>query len=170
MKWYVIGGSWRTIDARVERDVREAVRDIILQGDGIITGAALGVDAIATESVLEHGDVRTQLRLFLPIALDALCAHFWKRAKEGVITEPQAGQVTSLLKKVAGLCKECIRDDWGYTQANEESYYARNTRIIEECDALLAFQVNDGKGTRDAIDKARQLGKPVTVKKYRVPG
>ncbi|MCH8519789.1 MAG: hypothetical protein LAT82_03460, partial [Nanoarchaeota archaeon] len=59
-------------------------------------------------------------------------------------------------------------DDFGFIEANEESYYARNTKIIEAGDYLYAFQVNKSKGTQDAIDKARSLGKEVIVEEYQV--
>ena len=65
-----------------------------------------------------------------------------------------------------GLAPNAIFDEWAWKEANKESYYGRNTFIVEECDELYAFQVNDSKGTQDAIDKAKTLRKPTHVKKY----
>ncbi len=166
MSWYAISGSWRTINDKVKRDVERTVEKIILAGDGIINGGALGVDYIATDVVLRKGNPRTQLRLYLPIRLEDLCKHFFKRAEEGVITKKQAARVTSQWEEVARICRDCIYDNLGFSKANIESYYARNTKIVEDCDGLYAFQVNDSKGTKDAIDKAKRLGKEVHVKKY----
>ncbi|MFT4244826.1 MAG: hypothetical protein ACMXYB_05225 [Candidatus Woesearchaeota archaeon] len=61
-----------------------------------------------------------------------------------------------------------IFDDFGFSEANEESYYAKNTKIIEAGDYLYVFQVNKSKGTQDAINKARTLGREVFVKEYKV--
>lgn len=169
MKWYAISGTWKTITKEVEKDVRAVVKKIIEQGNGIITGGALGVDSIAIQTVLAFGDVKTQLRIYLPIKLERLRNHFLKRAREGVITMQQAEHVIRLWNTVAEQCTKCIRDDWEFNEANQESYYARTTNIIKDSDALYAFQVNDSPGTQDAIDKAKALGKQVIVKKYRLP-
>ena len=166
MKWYAISGSWRTTNDEVKRDIEKTVEKIIFDGDGIITGGALGVDYIATNVVLRKGNPRKQLKLYLPIKLEDLCKHFFKRAEEEVIIKEQAEMVTLQWKKVEKICKNCIHDDWGFSKANIESYYARNTKIVEDCDILYAFQVNDSKGTQDAIDKVKRLGKDVHVKKY----
>jgi len=168
MKWYAISGTWKTITKEAEKDVQEIVKNIVSRGDGIITGGALGVDSVAVQTVLELGNVKKQLRLYLPINLDDLIEHFFRRASEGVITKEQADEVTAQWKKVAEICPECIKDDWGFKEANQESYYARNTKIIEDCDVLYAFQVNDSPGTQDAINKAKSLGKQVIVKKYKI--
>lgn len=39
--------------------------------------------------------------------------------------------------------------------------FARNSKIIEAADEVLAFQVNKSKGTQDSINKARKAGKRV---------
>lgn len=41
--------------------------------------------------------------------------------------------------------------------------FERNTKIIQDSDIILAFQLNSSRGTQDSIDKARQLGKKVIV-------
>jgi hypothetical protein len=80
----------------------------------------------------------------------------------------QAGAVTSQLRLVAKLAPNSIFDEWGYKRADLESYYARNTKIVENCDELYAFHVNKSKGTQDAIDKVKKMNKPVHVKKYTI--
>jgi hypothetical protein len=166
MKWYAISGSWRTTNKQVERDVIDEVTRIINRGDGIITGGALGVDYIATQTALNIGNPVEQLKIYLPIKLDAMCGHYLKRAGEGVITQEQAEMITSQLRRIHELHPDCILDEWGYTEANVDSYYARNTKIIEDSDGLCAFHVNDSKGTQDAINKAKDMGKLRYVKKY----
>lgn len=71
MMWYGISGSWRTINETIKNDVKSLVEKIIEQGDGIVTGGALGVDYIATQIILEKGDIKNQLKVFLPIEFDS---------------------------------------------------------------------------------------------------
>lgn len=168
MKWYAISGSWRQAGDDVKNDVITVVKKILREGNGVVTGGALGVDYFATKAVLECGDLKTQLRLYLPIKIDKFCRHYFKRASEGVITKKQAEQITSQLELVAKLAPNSIFDEWGFTEANAESYYARNTKIIENSDELYAFQVNNSQGTQDAIDKAKKMNKKVHLKKYTI--
>jgi len=166
MKWYAISGSWKTVNKKLEDDVTKRVKKIILLGGGIITGGALGVDYIATNIVLSIGKPEKQLKVFLPIKLDNFCKHYFKRAEEGIITVEQARMITSQLKKIAKAFPDCIFDNSESKEANEKSYYARNTKIIQSCDELYAFQVNNSQGTQDAINKAKQASKPIHIKKY----
>lgn len=46
---------------------------------------------------------------------------------------------------------------------NRAAGFERNTKIIEDADIVLAFQLNSSHGTQDSIDKARKLGKKVIV-------
>ena len=43
--------------------------------------------------------------------------------------------------------------------------FKRNITIVEACTHLIAFQINDSKGTQHSIDLAREAGKPVRVVK-----
>ncbi|MBI4162270.1 MAG: hypothetical protein HY513_01185 [Candidatus Aenigmarchaeota archaeon] len=167
MKWIAISGSWKVVNEEIKNDVESAVRKIIKNGHGIVTGGALGVDYIATQLVLEEGDVK-KLKIFLPIKLERLAEHFRKRAKEGVVTGAQAEMIIKQWKTVKKLSPSSISDKTRYTKANEESYYARHTSIIKESDELYAFQVNESKGVQDAVDKARKTGKKVVLKKYSI--
>ena len=168
MRFYAISGSWRAIDEAVEKDVKEAVENIIKRWDWIITWGALWVDYIATQSVLSLWNPKKQLKIYLPISLEKFCEHYHKRAVEWIITQEQADMITLQLKKISEISSERINDETPYTEASVESYYARNTVIIKECDELYAFQVNDSQWTQDAINKAIELWKPVIVKKYSI--
>lgn len=168
MKWYAISGTWKVTNTEVQQDVENEVRKIIEKGDGIVTGGALGVDYFATQTVLKYGDVLKQLKLCLPIKVHDFCNHYLKRADEGVITKNQAQMIVKQLSEVKKMAENSIFDDWGYTKADRESYFARNTEIIKICDILFGFQVNNSEGTQDAINKARELGKKVIVKKYNI--
>jgi hypothetical protein len=46
-----------------------------------------------------------------------------------------------------------------------ERYYARNQRIVEDCDRLIAFVASDRTGgTEHAIRRALRAGKPVDIR------
>lgn len=166
MEWYAISGSWRNFNEEVKKDVRKTVREIVNSDSGIVTGGALGVDYLATESVLKHGNPKAQLRIYLPISLEKFCQHYLKRAEEGVITKKQAKKIVSQLEKIAEISPESIFDETIFKTANKRSYYARNTKIIKNSDALYAFQVNESKGVQDTIEKALRNKKQVYIKKY----
>lgn len=159
-----ISGTWKQAPAQVERDVRRTVEAALDHGDGIVTGGALGVDFIATDEVLRRGDFEPeQLKVIIPSSLGVYSAHYRKRAEEGVITPDQAESLISQL--------EAVQDrgtlvQLGWPQLNQESYFARNTAVLEAADSLAAFQVNGSAGTQDTIDKARELGMPVDHHEY----
>ncbi|MCH8519575.1 MAG: hypothetical protein LAT82_02365, partial [Nanoarchaeota archaeon] len=117
MKWYAISGSWRITTPRVQEDVEGVVREIILNGDGIVTGGALGVDYVATQIVLTQGNPKKQLKLYLPISLDNFCRHYKTRASQEVITQEQADMIISQLCRAREL-ESIIFDDFGFIEAN----------------------------------------------------
>lgn len=166
MRWVAISGSWRKTNENVRRDVEETVKNELRNGNGIVTGGALGVDYFATNAVIEEGAFE-RLRIYLPIPLEDFCVHYRKRAEEGVITNEQAESVISQLELVDKMNAESIIDGL-YAEADTESYYARNKSIAENCDILYAFQVNESRGTQNAIDKATALGKEIRMKKYEI--
>jgi hypothetical protein len=54
-----------------------------------------------------------------------------------------------------------IRPD--YARFGDPAPFVRNKEIVRQADALVAFQRRRSSGTQDAIDFARQLGRPVLV-------
>lgn len=167
MKWFAISGSWRLINTRVEEDVILVVNNILSKGDGVITGGALGVDYVAAQTVIKR-KAFNQIKIYLPIKLDAFIKHMFNRASEGVIALKQAELIKKQLNTIREANNNAIIDNTKFFKADEESYYARNSSIIELCNALYAFQVNKSKGTQDAITKARRLGKKVFLKEYEI--
>ncbi len=164
MNRIAISGTWKQAPPQVERDVRTAVDAALDHGDGIVTGGALGVDFIATDEVLKRGEFEPeQLKVILPSSLTVYSAHYRKRAEEGVITRDQAESLVSQLEQVRDR-GTLVELGWG--QLNQESYFARNSAVLEAADSLAAFQVNGSAGTQDTIDKARELGMPVDHHEY----
>lgn len=49
---------------------------------------------------------------------------------------------------------------WG-KKYNALAGHNRNTLIIEDCDAVVAFWDGSSNGTRDSLDKARSMGKRI---------
>lgn len=163
MKWYGITGSWRQTSTEVEQDVRKIVREVIERGDGIVSGGALNVDYFATDEALRAGATGHQLRIIIPSSLDQYARHYRTRAEEGVITNEQAEDLITQLNEVRdknGLI------EMNHTEMNIDTYFDRNTAVVEASDELLAFQVNDSQGVQDTIDKASRVNKSVTLKKY----
>lgn len=166
MQKVAISGSWKIATPQVERDVRRTVSRALDQGDGIVTGGALGVDSVATDEVLQRERFEPQqLTVILPTPLPIYSAHYRKRAQEGVITSSQAETLIHQLEEVQqrGTLVELPQEE-----VNKDTYYARNTAVLEAADRLAAFQVNGSAGTQDTIDKARSMGMPVEHLEYLV--
>ncbi len=159
--WIGITGSWRTVNAAVERDVRDSVREILRRGAGILTGGALGVDWWATDEALRLDPTALLLKIFLPATLQRYLAHYRQRAAEGVITLTQAEQLIGQLTTIQKINPAAIIEQPNNLTVNQQTYFERNTAIVNASDALFAFHVNNSAGTADTIAKAVAQGKPV---------
>lgn len=53
--------------------------------------------------------------------------------------------------------------DWD--KHGKSAGFKRNATIVENCTHLIAFQINDSKGTQHSIDLAKSANKPVRVVK-----
>jgi len=160
MKWVGITGSWRATSAEVEKDVRDAVREVIGRGDGIVTGGALNVDWFATDEALKLNPDATRIKVY--------ATHYRRRAAEGVITPEQAEGLIAQLTALQHANPEALIEHPTNAILDIAAYYERNTKVVELSDELLAFQVNDSLGVQDTVDKARALSKPVDIKKYSI--
>lgn len=168
MRWIAISGSWRTTNKQVEVDVRQAVRDSIQRGDGIVSGGALNVDYFATDEALRLDPTARQIIIFLPSSLAVYSKHYRQRAEEGVITGQQAENLIRQLTTVQQRRRESLIENLNTGYVDYAAYLERDTQVVEAADELLAFQVNYSRGVQDTIDKARARGKPVTVRTYRI--
>jgi hypothetical protein len=165
MKWTAIAGSWRQTNLDIESKVREEVRSLLVLGNGLISGGALGVDFFATDEALQAGVDASRLKIIIPSTLVIYSAHYLQRASEGVITREQAERLILQLEMVKSM--GCLVE--GTAQViDKEAYFNRITQIIDIADELIAFQINDSEGTQDTIDKARKKGIPVKVLRYKV--
>jgi hypothetical protein len=51
--------------------------------------------------------------------------------------------------------------DWG--KFGKSAGFKRNVEIVDNCDAVVAFQINDSKGTQHTINISKEKGKKVKV-------
>jgi len=165
MKWVCISGS-RRVEAgtKAEKDVRREVRRILSEGNGIVSGGALGVDYFATDEAIKLNPEMDKVKIFLPATLGIYSEHYRKRAEEGVITKEGAEDLISQLTKIkeAGVLVENLEN----RTVDRESYFNRNSEIVNSADELIAFRVTNSGGTEDTINKAREKGIPVKEFKY----
>jgi len=166
MKWIGVSGSWRQTTPALEWDVKQEVAAVLADGNGIVTGGALGVDYLATELVRELDPLLERLKVILPTDLGTYTAHFYKRAQENVITVRQAKKLVQQLESVQKTRHKALIEGPRSKTVNKKAYFARNRLIANAADELLAFQVNDSPGTQHTIESTRRLGKKVKVYRY----
>jgi len=167
-RWIGIAGSWRKTNNQVETDVRNTVINLVKQGFGIVTGGALGVDYIVTDELLKLNPEADLIKIFLPVTLDKYIAHYKNRAKECVINDNQFNNLSNQLNKIKSINPQAIIENKVNTEVNKETYYERNTKIVNQSDELIAFHVNESKGVQDSIDKAKEKNIPVKIYKYTI--
>ena len=168
MKWVAISGSWRKTNSKVEKDVRSTVRKIILNGNGIISGGALGVDYFALDEAMRLNPSAEQIKIYLPAKLNIFSKHFFKRAKEGIITQKQAKDLINQLTNLKKINPNALITNKENTVLNKTSYYARILQIIDAANELIVFHVNKSEGTQYTIDKAKKKGIPVKKLNYTI--
>jgi hypothetical protein len=166
MKWVGISGSWRAASQKLKEDVEQEVTRILNSRHGIVTGGALGVDYLATDIALKRFPDGSRIKVFLPTSLESYARHYRKRANEGVITTVQAEKLIKQLETLQKL--HALTENPAVSIVNTDSYYRRNSAVVEASDTLVAFQVNNSAGTQDTIDKAKNKGIPTHVFRYSV--
>jgi hypothetical protein len=165
IKWVGVSGSWRTTCPELEDDLRHEVTKILNDGNGIVSGGALNVDYEATSLALEHYPDGSHIKVIIPTALEIYAAHYRKRAGEGVITTDQAEALIKQLELVKKLGSLTCMD---FQEVTLETYFLRNTEVVNQSDELLALQVNESGGVQDTVEKAQQQHKPVKLFSYTV--
>ncbi len=146
--------------------MREAVREILSRDGGIVTGGALNVDFFATDEALKIDPLA--IRVFLPVTLRRYAIHYRKRADEGVITHEQAEVLIKQLSKLREMGQNSLVEDTKNIVVNKDTYFERNTAVVNASDALIAFHVNESVGVEDTVNKALKQGKPVRIFKYTI--
>lgn len=168
MKWILITGTWKITTKEVEEDVRSAVREILLRGDGIITGGATGVDYFAMEEALRIDLDSRFLRVIIPARLDTYIDDYSTNWCQEPLTKKDIDNLAVLLRKIKQINPTSLLE-MPYKVITQEHYNLRDTEEVVYADEVYAFQVNESTGTQDTIDKARKTGLPITLhKKYSI--
>lgn len=168
MKWVIFTGTWRLINEEVERDVRESVREVLAQGDGIITGGALGVDFITLDEAMKINSTFENILIIIPTKLEIYKDYLKQPLLEGMV---KLEDFNALIEKLSTLKEKRPESiiEMPFTDNTRLEYFARDQEEVNHADAVYAFQVNDSKGTQDTIDKAKIKGIPILLhKKYSI--
>lgn len=167
MKWLAVVGT-REVNDTIRRDIEQFVGQKITEGSGIVSGGATGVDHEAARLAYEHGLEAARFRVFLPVELELYCQALYDRATVGKCRQDDAVETVALLRDIARNRPGVIRDTTEFTEVNAESFHARNCQIVDLADELVAFRVNDSRGTTFTIDQAGEKDIPVKVFDYTV--
>ncbi|HRH24989.1 MAG TPA: hypothetical protein PLQ20_01465 [Candidatus Paceibacterota bacterium] len=165
MKWIAIAGGWRKTNDQVDREVRSEIKKIFSDGNGIISGGALGVDYIALDEALKNDQEALRIKIFIPSTFEIYKNHFLSRASEGVITIKQASDLIEQIAKLKSINPGALIEGPDKI-LNQESYFRRITEIIKNSDELIAFHINKTEGTQDTIEKAAIKNIPIKVFSY----
>ncbi len=168
MKWILFTGTWKLTNQEVENDVREAVQDVMKNGDGILTGGALGVDMFAMEECFRLDNECKKLRIILPTKLDIFLNHFEKAVESGKITEEQCERHENILKLIEKNNPASILE-MTFKSISKEEYFAIDAEEVKYSDEVCAFHVNESTGTQHTVEEAIKAGLKIkSHKKYNI--
>ena len=163
--WAGVSGSWRQTCPELEQDIEAGINKALDDGKGIVSGGALGVDYRATAISLERFPDGSRTKIIIPTPLDTFASHYRKRAQEGVITQEQA---EDLIKQLETVSKLGSLTTMNHSELTVETYFDRDTQVVDASTELLAYQVNNSAGVQDTVEKARAKGIPVNLQSYTV--
>ncbi len=167
MKWLAVVGT-REVNDTIRRDIEQFVGQKIAEGSGIVSGGATGADHEAARLVYEHGLEAVRFQIFLPVKLELYCQALYDRAADGKCRQDDAIATVALLRDIAKHRPGVLRDTTDFNEVNAESFHARNCQIVDLADELVAFRVNNSRGTTFTVDQAKEKGIPVSVFDYTV--
>jgi hypothetical protein len=170
MKWVIFTGNWKVVNSEVASDVKQEVRRVLSNGDGIVTGGATGVDYICMEEYLKLDPTCTRIRIFIPAKLGHYIADYRKNWCHAPVTQEDITKLEEVLIKIKSTNPACIfevRKSEG--DIHQFEYDLRHNEEVTFADEVMAFHVNESRGTQDTIDKAAAAGlKIVLHKKYKI--
>ena len=133
----------------------------LLKAAGLCRVGATGVDHEAARLAYECGLEAARFQIFLPVKLELYCQALYDRAAAGKCRQDDAIAAVTLLQDIAKHRPGVLHD-------TTDSFHARNCQIVALADELVAFRVNNSRGTTFTIDQARQKSIPVKVFDYTV--
>ena len=167
MNWLAVVGTREMNDA-ICRDIERFVGQKIAEGSGIVSGGATGVDHEAAWLAYENGLDASRFSIFLPVKLELYCQALYDRAAAGKCRYDDAVDTANLLQKIYQSRPGVVRDVTEFTEVNAESFHARNCQIVDLADELVAFRVNNSRGTTFTIDQARDKNILVKIFDYSI--
>ena len=167
MKWLAVVGT-REVNDTIRRDIGRVVGQKIIEGSGIVSGGATGVDHEAARLAYECGLEAARFQIFLPVKLELYCQALYDRVVVGKCRQDDAIATVALLRDIAKHQPGVLRDTTDFNEVNAESFHARNCQIVDLADELVAFRVNNSRGTTFTVDQAKEKGIPVSVFDYTV--
>ena len=167
MKWFAVVGT-REVDDTIRRDIGRVVGQKIIEGSGIVSGGATGVDHEAARLAYERGLEAARFQIFLPVKLELYCQALYDRAAVGKCRQDDAIATVALLRDIAKHRPGVLCDATDFNEVNVDSFHARNCQIVDLADELVAFRVNDSRGTTFTIDQAQEKDIPVSVFDYTI--
>ncbi len=167
MKWLAVVGT-REVNDTIRRDIEQFVGQKIAEGGGIVSGGATGADHEAARLAYEYGLEAARFQIFLPVELELYCQALYDRAADGKCRQDDAIATVALLRDIAKHRPGVLCDATDFNEVNADSFHARNCQIVDLADELVAFRVNNSRGTTFTIDQAREKSIPVKVFDYTV--
>jgi hypothetical protein len=164
MKWILFTGTWRLTNAEVEKDVREAVREVVARGDGVLTGGATGVDFFAKDEALKQNPDATRIKIIIPAFLEDYIHDVHTNWCTPPITKEYVDRLAELLRKIKEIRPESIIE-MPNKIITQHHYDLRNIEEVKVADGVFAFQVNKSSGTQQTIDEANLVGVPILLHK-----
>lgn len=168
MKWILFTGTFRLTDKRVEADVRQAVRDVIANGNGVLTGGATGVDYFAMDEAFKIDPTCAHLKVIIPADLES---YIEDNRANGVLAPLTMRDIDELARVLRAIKRVNPRNlvEMPYTSISQEHYDLRDREEVRAAQEVYAFQVNESTGTQDTIAKAVANGIKLTMhKQYRI--
>ncbi len=168
MKWILFTGTFRLTDKRVEADVRQAVREVIARGDGVLTGGATGVDYFAMDEAYKIDPTCEHLKVIIPADIES---YIEDNRANGVLFPLTMQDIDNLAFILRAIKRANPRHliEMPYTTITQEHYDLRDREEVRAAQEVYAFQVNGSTGTQDTIAKAVANGVKLTLhKQYRI--
>lgn len=168
MKWILFTGTWRLTSQKVEEDVRKAVRDVIKNGDGVLTGGATGVDYFAMDEALKINPDASQLKVIIPAYLEDYIIDYYKNWCQKPIVKNDIDLLSQILRHLKKIRPSALTE-LPYKIITQKHYDLKCEREVIDSDEVYAFQVNSSSGTQYTIDYAIKNGLPITLhNKYQI--
>lgn len=165
MKRVAILGTWKSIQIDIVDDVRSFTRQVIRDGNIIMTGGSAGVDYFVAEECLKSDPKAAKLEIVLPLPFEKYKSHIRKSGIMSAISQEEADKLIHQLQNVRELNKTSLKA-MKTLEFSNDALMARNTAVAAIADELIVFQINDSTDVEAALTQARKREIPVRILHY----